>query len=122
MNLIESWWKQLKRLALKGRRCDTADEIHHAVGQALAYGNDHRRPDRWKKVPDGLPTPPLGGSGSILIPHAVETEHLPREPLSQFSVCCMTSCIYPDFSRSCLSSSRFMLERLLVGIESSIAL
>jgi transposase len=68
MNRIEPWWKQLKRLALKGGRFETADEIQHAVEHALAYWNEHRRPYRWRKVADVLPTPPLGGYGSILIP------------------------------------------------------
>lgn len=70
MTLIEPWWKQLKSLARKGRRCETADEIERAIRQALAYWNDHRRPYRWRKVPDVLPTPPLGGFGSQLIPYA----------------------------------------------------
>lgn len=37
MNLIEPWWKQRKRLALKGRRFETADEIEHALEDALGY-------------------------------------------------------------------------------------
>jgi transposase len=71
MNLIEPWWKQLKSLALKGRRFDTADEIQDAMQHALAYWNDHRRPYQWRKVPDVLPTPPLGGYGSTLTPCAM---------------------------------------------------
>jgi transposase len=70
MNLIEPWWKQLKSLALKGRRFETADEIQHAMEDALAYWNEHRRPYRWRKAPGVLPTPPLGGYGSVLIPRA----------------------------------------------------
>ncbi|MBA2671777.1 MAG: transposase [Gemmatimonadetes bacterium] len=70
MHLIEPWWKQRKSLALKGRRFQTADEIQHAMEHALAYWNEHRRPYRWRKVPDVLPTPPLGGYGSILTPRA----------------------------------------------------
>ena len=68
MNLIEPWWKQLKSLALKGRRFETAVDIKQAVEQALAYWNEHRQPYQWRKVPDVLP-PPLGGYGSTLIPH-----------------------------------------------------
>ena len=68
MNLIEPWWKQLKSLALKGRRFATADDIAKAVEQALASWNDHRRPYQWPKIPDRLPTPPLGGGGSEMIP------------------------------------------------------
>lgn len=71
MNLIEPWWKQLKSLALKGRRFDTADELREAMTGALAYWNEHRRPYQWRKVPDLLPTPPLGGYGSTLIPSAM---------------------------------------------------
>ena len=71
MNLIEPWWKQLKSLALKGRRFDTADEIEAAMKLALAYWNDHRRPYQWRKVPDVLPMPPRGGYGSTLIPYAM---------------------------------------------------
>lgn len=70
MNLIEPWWKQLKSLALKGRRFETAEEIEHALEQALGYWNEHRRPYHWSKVPDVLPTPPLGGYGAILLPRA----------------------------------------------------
>jgi len=70
MNLIEPWWKQLKSLALKGRRFETTDDLQRAVEQALAYWNDHRRPYQWRKIPDALPTPPLGGFGSQLIPYA----------------------------------------------------
>jgi transposase len=70
MNLIEPWWKQLKSLALKGRRFESADEIQSALESALTYWNQHRRPYRWRKVPDVLPTPPLGGYGSVLIPRA----------------------------------------------------
>jgi transposase len=68
MNLIEPWWKQLKSLALKGRRFETADDLQQAVEQALAYWNDHRRPYRWRKVLDVLPSPPLGGYGPQMIP------------------------------------------------------
>ncbi len=64
LNLIEPWWRQLKSLALKGRGCETADDIEAAVKIALTYGNDHWRPYRWHKVPDMFPPPPLGGFGS----------------------------------------------------------
>lgn len=68
MNLIEPWWKQLKSLALKGRRFEAAEDLQQAVEQALAYWNAHRRPYRWRKVPDVLPPPPLGGYGPQMIP------------------------------------------------------
>ena len=70
MNLIEPWWKQLKSLALKGRRFESADEIQSALEGALNYWNEYRRPYRWRKVPPVLPTPILGGYGSVLIPRA----------------------------------------------------
>lgn len=70
MNLIEPWWKQLKSLALKGRRFETTDDLQKAGKHALAYWNDHRRPYQWRKIPDALPTPPLGGFGSQMIPFA----------------------------------------------------
>jgi hypothetical protein len=38
MNLIEPWWKQLKRLALKGHRFDTADEIRRALAYWTSTG------------------------------------------------------------------------------------
>jgi transposase len=50
LNLIEPWWKQLRSLALKGRRCADVDEIIEAVVQATAYWNGHRYPYVWKKA------------------------------------------------------------------------
>lgn len=51
LNLIEPWWKQLRSLALKGRRFETVEELEAALWEGLAYWNAHRRPYRWKKVP-----------------------------------------------------------------------
>lgn len=51
LNLIEPWWKQLRSLALKGRRFETVDELSEALIAALAYWNDHRHPYYWKKRP-----------------------------------------------------------------------
>jgi len=68
LNLIEPWWKQLKNLALKGRRFETVEDLEQAVERALPYWNKHRRPYHGRKLPDTLPTPPLGGLGSQLIP------------------------------------------------------
>jgi len=51
LNLIEPWWKQLRSLALKGRRFETVDELSDALIAALAYWNDHRHPYQWKKRP-----------------------------------------------------------------------
>lgn len=50
LNLIEPWWKQLRSLALKGRRFADVAEIIEAVVQATAYGNHHRSPYVWKKA------------------------------------------------------------------------
>jgi len=41
LNLIEPWWKQLKALALKGRRFESLDELTDAFNHALDYWNDH---------------------------------------------------------------------------------
>jgi transposase len=50
LNLIEPWWKQLRSLALKGRRFADVDEIIEAVVKATAYWNQHRYPYIWKKA------------------------------------------------------------------------
>lgn len=49
LNLIEPWWKQLRSLALKGRRFESAEELEAALWAALNYWNAHRRPYLWKK-------------------------------------------------------------------------
>ena len=51
LNLIEPWWKQMRSLALKGRRFESLDELTFALNAALDYWNDHRHPYRWKKRP-----------------------------------------------------------------------
>ncbi len=51
LNLIEPWWKQLRSLALKGRRFETVDEVVEALIAALDYWNAHRHPYCWKKRP-----------------------------------------------------------------------
>lgn len=68
LNLIEPWWKQLRSLALKGRRFDTRSELLDALSAALAYWNCHCYPYRWKKHPHQQPTLILGGYGSSLEP------------------------------------------------------
>jgi transposase len=50
LNLIEPWWKQLRSLALKGRRFEDVDELIAAVVQATAYWNQHCYPYVWKKA------------------------------------------------------------------------
>jgi transposase len=51
LNLIEPWWKQLRSLALKGRRFETTAELIQALNEALVYWNAHRHPYQWKKQP-----------------------------------------------------------------------
>ena len=51
LNLIEPWWKQLRSLALKGRRFETTDELIQTLNDALIYWNNHCRPYQWKKKP-----------------------------------------------------------------------
>ena len=75
LNLIEPWWKQLRSLALKGRRFETLEELEAALWAALAYWNAHRRPYRWKKRPQQQEeitalweaARRLGGYGSTLV-------------------------------------------------------
>ena len=62
LNLIEPWWKQLRSLALKGRRFENQAELEAALWQALDYWNQHRYPYRWKKLPQQQ-LPPWGGFG-----------------------------------------------------------
>ena len=47
LNLIESWWKILRSLALKGRRFQTWAEVEQAVAEATAYWNAHKHPFVW---------------------------------------------------------------------------
>jgi transposase len=66
LNLIEPWWKQLKSLALNGRRFQTTAELTEALHDALAYWNAHRHPYCWRKVPQSWPETILGGFGSTI--------------------------------------------------------
>jgi transposase len=69
LNLIEPWWKQLKSLALKGRRFETTEELQGAFEGAHHYWMRHRRPYHWREIPEVLvPKAVLGGYGSVLIP------------------------------------------------------
>ena len=61
LNFIEPWWKQLRSLALKGRRFETLEELTASLQEALVYWNDHKRPYRWKKMPKEQPQVLLGG-------------------------------------------------------------
>ena len=67
LNLIEPWWKQLKALALKGRRFETQQQLGDALENALEYWNAHQKPYQWRKIPEKLPARILGGYGSSLI-------------------------------------------------------
>ena len=61
LNLIEPWWKQIRSLALKGRRFETLDELVAVLEAALVYWNEHKHPYRWKKLPQEQPLILLGG-------------------------------------------------------------
>jgi transposase len=50
LNLIEPWWKQLRNLALQGRRFERIDEVSAAIVQATLYWNAHRHPSVGKKA------------------------------------------------------------------------
>ena len=67
LNLIEPWWKQLRSLALKGRRFETLDELTQALNAALDYWNTHKHPYHWKKKPQEQVTL-LGGFNVSPIP------------------------------------------------------
>ena len=51
LNLIELWWRQLRSLALKGRRFETLDKSTETLNVALDYSNTHRPPYHWEKKP-----------------------------------------------------------------------
>lgn len=51
LNLIEPWWKQLKSLALKGRRFENVNELMDSLIGAVEYWNAYRHPYQWKKMP-----------------------------------------------------------------------
>ncbi|MCC6958033.1 MAG: hypothetical protein IT316_14630, partial [Anaerolineales bacterium] len=56
------WWKQLRSLALKGRRFESLDQLTQALNAALDYWNQHCHPYSWKKRPQEQFTL-LGGFG-----------------------------------------------------------
>lgn len=66
LNLIEPWWKQLKSLALKGRRFQTVDELSASLLHALDYWNAHKHPYQWKKHPQQQPLIIPGGLSPAL--------------------------------------------------------
>jgi transposase len=71
LNLIEPWWKQLRSLALKGRRFETTAELRAALEAALVYWNDHKHPYCWKKQPQEQPLIVLGASRPELAPKPI---------------------------------------------------
>ena len=66
LNLIEPWWKQLKSLALKGRRFETQEELTDALNNAVCWWNAHKHPYHWKKQPQKQPLYTLGPYGSVI--------------------------------------------------------
>ncbi len=55
LNLIEPWWKQLRSLALKGRKFETQDERTESIESAVCWWNAHKHPYHWKKDPQEQP-------------------------------------------------------------------
>jgi len=51
LNLIEPWWKQLRSLALKGKRFESDEQLVESLIAATHYWNAHCYPYRWKKRP-----------------------------------------------------------------------
>jgi hypothetical protein len=72
LNLIEPWRKQLRSLALKGRRFETMDELTRALNEAVHYWNKHAHPYIWKKTPSEQANI-LGGFGAHLRSECVNT-------------------------------------------------
>ena len=69
LNLIEPWWKQLRSLALKGKRFESQDEAIDALIAALDYWNEHRYPYCWRTRPQEQ-GPLLGG---VAVNHPTHT-------------------------------------------------
>lgn len=67
LNLIEPWWKQLKALALNGRRFENVDELTQAFSDSLDFWNAHCHPYQWRKLPSIVPQAVLGGFGSSFL-------------------------------------------------------
>jgi hypothetical protein len=49
LNLIEPWWKQLRSLALKGKRFENVEELIRAIYDATEYWLQHSYPYIWGK-------------------------------------------------------------------------
>ena len=71
--MIEPWWKQLRSLALNGRRFETVEQLIAALEAALAYWNDHKHPYHWHKHPQVQPGVLLGGFHPELIRNTMYT-------------------------------------------------
>jgi transposase len=68
LNLIEPWWKQLRSLALKGRRFETPEQVRLALEEAVKYWNAHPHPYVWKKKPQEQFLLPRGVGASLALP------------------------------------------------------
>jgi transposase len=66
LNLIEPWWKQLRSLALKGRRFATLEELATSLLASVDYWNAHKHPYCWKQRPQEQPRILLGGFSSSI--------------------------------------------------------
>lgn len=66
LNLIEPWWKQLRSLALKGRRFETIQDLQQALFEGLDYWNAHKHPYTWKKKPQQQILIVPGGFGTSI--------------------------------------------------------
>ena len=73
LNLIEPWWKQLRSLALKGKRFETLDELTDALNNAVCWWNAHKHPYHWKKMPQEQPSYSLGAYGSVMDKYGINT-------------------------------------------------
>ena len=50
LNMIERFWRPYKRLALKGKRFETTEELINALEAATAYWNKYKKPYQLKKL------------------------------------------------------------------------
>jgi transposase len=50
LNLIERFWRPYKRIALKGKRFETTDELIAALEAATAYWNKYKKPYQLRKL------------------------------------------------------------------------
>jgi transposase len=50
LNLIEPWWKTLRKLALDGTHPQDVPELLLAIALATTYWNDHCHPYYWRQT------------------------------------------------------------------------